>query len=139
MDDDLQKSVIFYSWQSDSHDATNRSLIENALENVAKKIRNDDSVQVDPVIDRDTAGVAGAVDIATTIFSKIALADAFVADVSLVTQYTRERDGDSRAAPNANVVTELGYAVAHLTWERVILVFNDASGDFRKLPFDINR
>lgn len=139
MDDDLQKSVVFYSWQSDSHDATNRSLIENALESVAKRIRNDDSIQVDPVVDRDTAGVAGAVDIATTIFSKISLADAFVADVSLVTHYTRDRDGEPRAAPNANVVTELGYAVAHLTWERVVLVFNEASGDFRHLPFDINR
>ena len=139
MDDDLQRSVIFYSWQSDSHDATNRSLIENALENVAKRIRKDDSIQIDPVIDRDTAGVAGAVDIATTIFSKISLADAFVADVSLVTHYTRDRDGELRAASNANVVTELGYAVAHLTWERVVLVFNEASGDFRQLPFDINR
>lgn len=109
------------------------------MENVAKRIRNDDSIQVDPVVDRDTAGVAGAVDIATTIFSKISLADAFVADVSLVTHYTRDRDGEPRAAPNANVVTELGYAVAHLTWERVVLVFNEASGDFRHLPFDINR
>ena len=118
MDDELQKLVIFYSWQSDSHDATNRSLIETALENVAKRIRNDDSIQVDPVIDRDTEGVVGAVDIATTIFSKISLADAFVADVSLVTHYIRERDRKPRAAPNANVVTELGYAVAHLTWQR---------------------
>jgi len=139
MDDDLQKSVIFYSWQSDSHDSTNRSLIGTALENVAKRIRNDDSIRVDPVIDRDTEGVAGAVDIATTIFFKVTLADAFVGDVSLVTHYIRERDGESRAAPNANVVTELGYAVAHLTWERVVLVFNEASGDFHQLPFDINR
>src|SRR6185369_17712340 len=114
MDDDLQKSVIFYSWQSDSHDATNRSFIEKALENVVRKIRNDGSIRLDAVIDRDTAGVPGAVDIATTIFSKIGRADAFVADISLVTHYTRESDGEPRSAPNANVVAELGYAVAHL-------------------------
>ena len=55
--------------------ATNRSFIQQALENVAKAIRADDAVDVEPVIDRDTQGVAGAPDLAMTIFQKIVAAD----------------------------------------------------------------
>ena len=97
------KSVIFYSWQSDLPNATNRSFIEKALENAAKAIRNDDSISVEPVIDRDTAGVPGSPDIATTIFQKIEKADVFVCDVSFINQGT-----DARQTPNPNVLLELG-------------------------------
>jgi len=58
--------VVFYSWQSDLPNATNRSFIQEALETVAKAIKADDTVDVEPVIDRDTQGVAGAPDIAKT-------------------------------------------------------------------------
>ena len=46
--------IVFYSWQSDTPNKTNRSLIELALENALKRIRDDDSVALEPVIDRDT-------------------------------------------------------------------------------------
>jgi hypothetical protein len=46
--------IIFYSWQSDLPNATNRSFIQRALENVAKSIKIDDTIDVEPVIDRDT-------------------------------------------------------------------------------------
>ena len=113
-----RQSIIFYSWQSDLPDATDQTLIQTALENAAKRIRTDAQILVEPVIDRDTAGVPGAVDISTVIFSKIGHADAFVADVSFVTHYIRQRDGKSRWTPNANVMIELGYAVKHLTATR---------------------
>jgi hypothetical protein len=75
---------IFYSWQSDLPNATNRSFILKALENAAKDIAADETINVEPVIDRDTKGIAGAPDIAKTIFEKIDSADVFVADVSII-------------------------------------------------------
>lgn len=44
-----------------------------------------------------------------------------------------------RKTPNANVLIELGYAIATVGWNRIILVFNEASGDVTDLPFDINQ
>jgi hypothetical protein len=45
--------------------------------------------------------------------------------------------GAKRPCPNPNVGYELGYAVATLGWDRVILLFNEACGEFPKdLPFD---
>jgi hypothetical protein len=67
----MMNCKIFYSWQSDLANATNRGFIEKALENAAKFIRNDDSIKVEPVIDRDTKDVPGSPDIAHTIFDKI--------------------------------------------------------------------
>lgn len=124
--------VVFYSWQSDLPNATNRSFIQHALENVAKVIKADDTVDVEPVIDRDTQGVAGAPDIAKTIFQKIAAADVVVADVSII---VGRRKG--RPAPNPNVLIELGYALRALGDERVVLVFNTAYGKLEQLPFDL--
>jgi len=54
--------VVFYSWQSDLPNRTNRSFIQQALENVTKAIRADGSIDVEPVVDRDTQGVAGSPD-----------------------------------------------------------------------------
>jgi hypothetical protein len=124
--------IVFYSWQSDLPNATNRSFIQQALENVAKVIKADDTVDVEPVIDRDTQGVAGAPDIAKTIFQKIAAADVVVADVSII---VGRRKG--RPAPNPNVLIELGYALRALGDERVVLVFNTAYGKLEQLPFDL--
>ncbi|MDY6781140.1 MAG: hypothetical protein SW833_01055 [Cyanobacteriota bacterium] len=59
---------VFYSWQSDLPNSTNRGFIEKALENAVKLIHNDESIEVEPVIDRDTVGVPGSPDIANTIF-----------------------------------------------------------------------
>src|SRR5215472_9503685 len=77
------KKIVFYSWQSDLPNACNRGFIQDALENAAGAITADDTVEVEPVVDRDTLGVPGAPDIASTIFSKIVAADVFVADVSI--------------------------------------------------------
>lgn len=126
------RKVIFYSWQSDLPNRTNRGFIQTALENAAKKITGDDSVSIEPVIDRDTLGVAGAPDISSTIFAKITAANIFVADVSLINQ-----SKDGRRTPNPNVLIELGYALKCLGYEKVILVFNSAFGDIKDSPFDL--
>lgn len=123
---------IFYSWQSDLPNSTNRGFIEAALEKVAKSIHQDDSIQVQPVVDRDTQGVAGAPDIANAIFDKIKNCQIFVCDVSIINQ-----GSDRRLAPNPNVLVELGYALGILGWERVVLVINTAFGTIESLPFDL--
>lgn len=122
---------IFYSWQRDRSNATNRSFIERALETAARALRQDGSLGVELTLDRDTLGEPGAPDIAATILKKIADAGAFVADVTIATQ------GAGRPAPNPNVLLELGYAVGTLGWERVILVCNLAFGPIESLPFDL--
>ena len=125
------KQIVFYSWQSDLPNPSNRGFIQEALENAATAITADDTVAIEPVVDRDTQGVPGAPDIASTIFAKITAADVFVADVSII-----GRD-DKRATPNPNVLIELGYAFKALGHEKVILVFNRAFGKIEELPFDL--
>lgn len=57
---EMENYKVFYAWQSDLPNSTNRGLIQKALENATKAIRADDSIKVEPVIDRDTAGVPRA-------------------------------------------------------------------------------
>jgi predicted nucleotide-binding protein len=118
------EAVIFYSWQSDLPNNTNRSFIQIALENAAQRIREDKSISVEPVVDRDTSGVPGTPDIAHTIFEKIDRADVFVCDVTIVNSQT----STSRPTPNPNVLIELGYAWKALGNQRVLLVQNTAYG-----------
>lgn len=87
---------------------------------------------VEPVVDRDTAGVPGSPAISDTILQKISRADVFVPDVSIVMS-----GGPNRWSPNPNVVMELGYAVAELGWDRIVMVMNTAYGDVAQLPFDL--
>lgn len=124
--------TVFYSWESDLPNRTNRGFIEDALERVAEDLRSDEAVAVEPVIDRDTAGVPGSPAISDTILQKIARADVFVPDVSIVMS-----GGPGRWSPNPNVVLELGYAAAELGWDRIVMVMNTAFGDVAQLPFDL--
>lgn len=126
------KMTVFYSWQSDLPNSINRGFIEDALERAVKNIRNDDSISIEPVLDRDTAGIPGSPDIAATIFSKIDHASVFVGDVSFI-----NTSSDGRRTPNPNVAMELGYALKSLGSERVIAVFNEATGKIENLPFDL--
>ncbi|HEY7424713.1 MAG TPA: hypothetical protein VH682_10835 [Gemmataceae bacterium] len=129
--DPKPRATVFYSWQSDLPNPTNRSLILDALERAAKKIRTDESITVEPVLDRDTQNVPGAPDIAHTIFQKIEKATAFVADVSII------NPGMGRPTPNPNVLIELGYALKTLGNPRTVLVANTANGPVESLPFDL--
>jgi hypothetical protein len=131
---EVPRHSVFYSWQSDLPNSTNRGFLENCLERAIKLIGTAAELNLDPALDRDTRGVPGAPDIAETIFAKIEAADVFVADVSFVTPA-----GSSRPSPNPNVLIELGYAAKALGWERIICVFNKAYGRIEDLPFDIRK
>lgn len=126
------KKIVFYSWQSDLPNPSNRGFIEAALAKAAKAIASDESIEVEPVIDRDTSGVGGSPDISATIFGKIEKADVFVADVSII-----NKDATDRKVPNPNVLIELGYALKVLGHNRVILVMNKEFGGLELLPFDL--
>lgn len=126
------KKIVFYSWQSDLPNPTNRGFIQQALEKAVTTIADDHTVEVEPVVDRDTEGVAGSPDIASTIFAKITASDVFVADVSII---SNPKEG--RPTPNPNVLIELGYALRGLGHERIILVFNRSFGKIEDLPFDL--
>jgi hypothetical protein len=123
---------IFYSWQSDLDGAITRNFIESALNGALKDIQKDQSTQIEPVLDRDTVGIPGSPTISDTIFAKIQLSDAFVADVSIINSGT-----GGRPAPNPNVLLELGFAVAHIGWDRIILIMNTVLGSPDTLPFDL--
>ncbi|NEP82074.1 MAG: nucleotide-binding protein [Okeania sp. SIO3C4] len=123
---------IFYSWQSDLPNPTNRTFIGDALEKAVKSIRNDDYIKVEPVIDRDTKDVPGSPDIVKTIFDKIEEAQIFVCDVSII-----NKDANSRLTPNPNVLIELGYAMKTLGEGNFIMVMNTAFGTPEQLPFDL--
>ena len=122
---------IFYSWQSDSPPNTNKNAIRGALRTARDEIEADQT-QLHMVLDEATSDTPGSPNIALEILKKIKDADVIVVDVTTITE-----DGATRPCPNPNVTFELGYAVAHLGWERVILLFNQEFGDFPKdLPFD---
>lgn len=127
----MQK-IVFYSWQSDLPNSTNRGFIESALNKAASTLTKDESIEVEPVIERDTKGLAGAPDIPKAILEKIEAADIFVADVSIITP-----KGAERPIPNPNVLIELGYALKTLGPDRVVLVMNKAFGGPEFLPFDL--
>lgn len=154
------KHSIFYAWQSDLDPALTRNFIDEALERAVKDLNRSESVRVEAVMDRDTAGIAGTPGISETIFQKIDECDVFVGDVSIVNEAKNVRnvsfirqlagavagvvleqvgtDHDiKRPAPNPNVLLELGYAAATIGWNRVILVQNTAYGDISTLPFDL--
>lgn len=123
---------VFYSWQSWTPVNANRHFILQALEKATKEIRDDETIEVEPVVDRDTIGVAGSVDIAATIFRKIAESQIFVCDATIITD-----SGSEHSAPNPNVMLELGYAAAVLGWENIICVVNTAFGSVEQMPFDL--
>ena len=83
----------------------------------------------------------GTIDIAKVIFDKIEKCDVFIADVTLVGKYKKGKifNKNIKYIPNCNVMLELGYAAAILSWERVILVFNEKYGRPDDLPFDLRQ
>ncbi len=108
---------IFYSWQSDLPNKTNRTFIQNALKKAVINIIQDDSIKVDPVIDRDTSGVPGSPDIVDTILEKIDSCSVFAGDVSIINATSKKRK-----TPNPNVLIEFGYALKRLGLSHIILV-----------------
>lgn len=132
----VQPFVVFYSWQSDLPGETNQALIREALRSASTQLESTYS-GAHIKIDEATRDMPGSPNIPQTILEKICAADAFVADMTTI---NKTRPDGQRACPNPNVLFELGYAVAHLGWNRVILLFNKAYGSFpNDVPFDIDR
>ena len=137
-DEEERRFVVFYAWQSDLPPEHNRRLIREALRTASSRLeeeRGDINLRVD--IDEATRGKSGSPNIPLTIFEKIEGADAFVCDITTI------NSSDSsgwRKVPNPNVLIELGYAIAHLGWERIVMLFNTEYGTFPDdAPFDIDR
>ena len=124
--------TIFYSWQSDLPFDTNQAAIRIAIRNVISDL---ETAALKITIDEATRDVPGSPDIPATIFDKIEISDVFLCDISTINKLS-----EYRKTPNPNVLIELGYAVAHVGWDRIIMLFNKAHGIFPDdLPFDIDR
>jgi len=120
---------IFYSWQSDLANSTNRSLIQNAINDAIKKINSERSIEL--LMDQDTRGVSGSPDIVIEILKKISDSLIFICDTSSICKVK------DKEIPNPNVLFELGYAINAISANNVLMVFNEASGDVKNLPFDL--
>ncbi|MAM37441.1 MAG: hypothetical protein CL949_02795 [Erythrobacter sp.] len=146
---------IFWSWQSDTHQPSNRYFVRDVLGNLAKTLNGvDDAAEESdrPVgteedgedegaetdddfvsVDHDTKGLGGSPRIAERILEKIAAAAVFVADVTPVAEVP-----GGKHVPNPNVMIELGYALHVLGEERIVLVGNRAfNAKLSRLPFDL--
>ena len=127
------KKRIFYSWQSDLPNNTNRGFINEALKRAIDELNFDKEFSIIPFLDRDTEGLTGSPDIVASIFEKIKDSSVFVCDVSIV----NKNDNSSRLTPNPNVLIELGFAISHLGWPNIIMIMNEEFGAVESLPFDL--
>ena len=127
-----RKINIFYSWQSDLKEETNKIAIRQFIKEAIKRIKqNDDDIEI--IIDEDARGNPGSKHIAEELMKKIRNSDIFIADVSII-----NRGEGLRKTPNPNVLYELGFASSRLGWDRILLIFNDDCGyHLEDLPFDI--
>jgi len=124
---------IFYSWQSDRPNQTNRNLIKRSLEDAIEILNANGSIDIEDAIrlDHDTRGIPGSPAIVDTILQKIESCDVFVPDVSFVT------NNEGRLCPNPNVMIEYGYALKSIGPEKILAVMNTHFGEPVELPFDM--
>lgn len=135
-DEKINNWTIFYSWQSDLPQENNQKAIRAVLRTVFTDIENEIN-NIALVLDEATRNTSGSPDIPATIFEKIPISDIFVCDLTTINSSAPIKQ---RRAPNPNVLIELGFAVATIGWERIIMLFNKAHGNFPDdLPFDIDR
>ncbi len=128
------KRTIFYSWQSDLPNNSNRGFIESCLKKTIKQVDEVMPFQLELNIDRDTKFEVGTPNILESIFKKIERAKIFIADISIINS-----DSSYRKCPNPNVLIELGYAARVLGWERVFCFYNTDYGSVEDLPFDLKQ
>lgn len=125
---------VFYSWQSDSPREANFYFIDKAIKNAIKELNKENTESVF-IPDRDTKNEAGAVDIRDTILKKISESDILIYDISII----NPNESGGKKVINPNVAFELGYGVAHKSWQNIILLFNNHYGKIESIPFDITR
>lgn len=122
---------MFFSWQSDVDQKITTKPIRRALK-VAATSLDDEGIDLEVV--EATSNTPGAPYIPGEIQMKIPRCDVFVGDITPVVA-----TAEGKKLPNANVTFELGYAVAHLGWERVILLAHSDFTDLKNMPFDFDR
>lgn len=127
--------TVFWSWQSDSNQKSNRNFIRDALSKAVDRVSQDlgveDAERVE--LDHDTKSASGMADISNTILEQVSAAAVFVADVTPIA--TAE---SGKKIPNPNVMVELGYALHALGFEKIIAILNRGDGHkIEELPFDI--
>lgn len=128
----MMKRTIFYSWQSDLPNNTNRGFIEDCIKKSINDVAKFIPFNLELTLDKDTFNEPGNPEIVNTILSKIENAKIFIADISIINS-----DSKLRKTPNPNVLFELGYASKALGWERIICIYNLDYGSFDELPFDL--
>ncbi len=125
--------TVFYSWQSDLPNKTNRGFIGDCIDRAIKNLHADLGVEDALRAEEGVKGEPGNVDVARTIFERIDACGIFAPDISIVTP-----DGAKRPMPNPNVMIEYGRATATRGDSRIVPVFNTAFGDWLKdRPFDM--
>ena len=132
-------STIFYSWQSDLPDSTNKDFLESVLEQSIKALAEDDGLdelELDErlKLDKDTKEVPGSPPIVDVILKKISDCEIFVPDLSFVG--TTEK---GKLLPNPNVLIEYGWALSEVGHLRIVPIINTEYGDVsaEALPFDM--
>ena len=130
---------IFYSWQSDLPNPTNRGFIEDALKKAIRNLGQAENEifapnRMDIELDKDTQGIPGSPPIADTIFKKIEECAVFVADLTFT-----GRTDEGLPTPNPNVLIEYGWALAKVGRAKIVGVMNTAHGEptTETVPFNI--
>ncbi|EOD9038577.1 Uncharacterised protein [Enterobacter hormaechei] len=121
---------IFFSWQSQVTENKNFIMesLGKARANILKKETTGNIIITDA-----TRGEPGSPHIISAILNKILDCDVFVADITPISKSLIP------GISNPNVCFELGYAIANLGWERIILLYNTEHGEIPKdVPFDFS-
>jgi hypothetical protein len=132
---DKSKITIFYSWQSDLPKETNQNGIRLSIKSAIPLIEAmiDD---LDITLDEATSNTPGSPYIPGKIVQKISKSDVFICDLTPI----GESFDKKKKIANPNVLIELGYAVAELGWDRVIILLNTNYGELpNDLPFDVDK
>ncbi len=129
--------VVFYSWQSDLNPKTNQYFIGECIQQAISQLNKEGTLPVKLVLDQDVRGSLGSIKIAAAVFEKIEKSDLLISDVSIINGSYGPVPWSKRKTPNPNVLIELGFGVAHLSWERVICIHNSVFSNIADFPFDI--
>jgi hypothetical protein len=117
---------LFYSWQSDTDERTNRYLVRDTLDELSHEFEQG----LD--IDEATRDVPGSPAIGESIVRKIDSCAFFVPDLTVVGKYS-----EKKFTPNPNVLIEYGYALRSKGDKQIIPFMNYHYGDPEQLPFDL--
>lgn len=142
---------IFYSYQSDIQSKLNHKFIRDAINNAIANITDFD---IEPLVE-GFYNIGGNPPLAATMLEQSRESDIFIGDVTFTSSkiwqsdkidcveddksYTFEiaKPIDLKPAPNPNVLIETGYSWALKSYNRTILVMNEAFGKPNLLPVDM--